>query len=428
MIRYAGADFSSARKRMRPLTLRLAALLFLSTTLAADTLPGFRVETVAPVPGFISSVVVDSRGVIYATTTDGWIHRVEGTQSVPVVALPTRAGGNGGLLGMALLDDNTAVVHYTTWQGERVLDDVIATVDLATGAGQVLKEFVGDIESRERGVSDEHHGGNVTVGSDGSIFVGIGEYGERLPAQLPEWNGGKIWKLDRLGNATQFARGLRNPYDLAWDPGLGRVVLLDNGAVGGDELHVVQEGDNCGWPVVSGGEQSPPGFTAPVYVFPDTVAPTGLLRLGGTNPILPRGYLAGAFVTRSIYHFADVGASPVAEPVAVLSAFAQFVIDVTEGPGGEIYFAAATSKGSTIHRLVTPGRGDCNGDGLTNSRDILPILRELEDGPTRSTYRAQEGAHVGSWGCDANADGLITRSDVDALLELIGSRRRVTRS
>src|SRR5215210_3979824 len=147
---------------LRPPRMRLLLLLLaVAWSAGAGTLPGFRVEPVASLPGFVSSVVVDSHGTIYATTTDGWMHRVEGSQTVPVAALPTKAGGNGGLLGMALLDDATAVVHYTTWTGARVLDDVISIVDLRTGAEQVLKELAGDVEFRERGVSDEHHGGNL---------------------------------------------------------------------------------------------------------------------------------------------------------------------------------------------------------------------------------------------------------------------------
>ena len=40
---------------------------------------------------------------------------------------------------------------------------------------------------------------------------------------------------------------------------------------------------------------------------------------------------------------------------------------------------------------------------------------------------AQDGAYAGSWGCDANADGLIDARDLDALLQLISSRRRAVR-
>lgn len=403
-------------------------LFALALGLRAETLPGFRVETLAAVPGFVSSVVTDSKGVIYCTTTDGWIHRIDGGQSVPVAALPTHAGGNAGLLGMDLLDDRTAVVHYTTWEGDDILDDVVAAVELATGAVNVLKAFPGDVEFREHGVPDEHHGGNPHVAPDGSIFVGIGEYGFYALAQDPKWNGGKIWRLDRNGNASQFARGMRNPYDLAWDPVLNRLVVSDNGKEGGDEIHVIQEGDNCGWPESYGNQPPFEGSVPPVYVWPATVAPTGLARLSGANPLLARGYLSGAYVTRALYYFSDVAAKPVAAPIAVISKFPQFILDVTEGPRGEIYLASAMGNSSAIHRLHVPPRGDCNGDGLTDARDIIPIRREIDDGDGPMRINAQNGAYRGTWGCDVNQDDVIDADDVAALLRIVQSRRRPARS
>lgn len=401
--------------------MRFLLCLLLAGTAGAGTLPGFRVDPVADVPGFVSSVVVDSKGVVYCTTTDGWIHRIDGETSVPVVALPTKQGGNGGLLGMALLDDATAVVHYTTWSGDKVLDDVISTVDLATGAEHVLKAFAGDIELRERGVSDEHHGGNPTVAADGSIFVGIGEYGAHAIAQQPEWNGGKIWRLDRDGNATQYAQGMRNPYDLAWDPELQRIVVADNGPNGGDELHVIESGVDCGWPMQRAHS------VVPDYVFPNTVAPTGLVRMSGANAMLPRGYLMAAFVTRSLYYFPDLSARPIADPVAIVHDFTDYLIDVTEGPGGELYLATASFLGSSIQRLHVPPRGDCNGDGLTNSLDIFALFEEIADGDTHTMITAQDGHHAGSWGCDVNADSVINRADLDLLARMLASRRRAVR-
>lgn len=409
---------------------RFLVFLSLSGSLQAETLPGFRVETLARVPGFVSSVVTDSKGTIYCTTTDGWIHRIDGTSAVPVAALPTRAGGNGGLLGMALRDDDTAVVHYTTWDGvePRVLDDVISEVELATGAERVLATFVGDIEWRPRGVSDEHHGGNPTIAPDGSIFVGIGEYGAFSPAQNPAWNGGKVWKIDADGNVQQFARGLRNPYDLAWDPELGRLVISDNGPTAGDELHVLQFGDNAGWPETFGRNPPLSGASEPVYVWPSTVAPTGLLRLNAGNKMLPRGYLSAAFVTRAVYYFPDLSAQPVPEPIAVVKGFNEFVIDVTQAPAGEIYLATAFGATSAIHRLHVPPRGDCNGDGLTDMRDVVPVAKEIEDGDGHPRITAQDGAYRGSWGCDANEDSVIDNEDFDVLLKLVFTRRRAARS
>jgi len=400
------------------------------TTASAATLPGFRVETLAHANGFVSSVVTDSNGIIYFTTTDGWIQRVDGTESTKIAALPTHAGGNGGLLGMALLDDHTAVVHYTTWDGEgelaKVLDDVVSRVDLTSGAETVMHSFVCDIESRSRGASSEHHGGNPAIGPDGAVFLGIGEYGGHLIAQRPEWNGGKVWRIDRDGSATQWALGMRNPYDVAWDPELQRVVVTDNGENGGDEVNVIAEGSNCGWPNTYGTHAPMEGAVEPVYVFEQTVAPTGLARLSGANPMLRRGYLSGAFVTRSVYYFPSV-VPPVARAIPLVSSFAEFVIDVTEAPNGDVIFATAAGATSSIQRLSVPVRGDCNGDGTVDWRDVYALVREVNDGGPHPAYLAQDGAYAASWGCDVNLDGTIDANDVTALSELIGSRRRAVR-
>lgn len=410
---------------LRPLT---AILLFalLATHARAATLPGFRIETLARSDGFVSSVAVDSHGIIYFTTTDGWIRRVDGSGAAARVAsLPTHAGGNGGLLGMALLDDDTAVVHYTVWNDEsgelaKVLDDVISRVDLRTGSETVLHVFVCDVDHRPNGASSEHHGGNPAVAPDGSVFVGIGEYGGHILAQLPHWNGGKIWRVFPDGTATQWALGLRNPYDLAFDPDTNRVVVADNGSQGGDEIHVLQQGDNAGWPMTYGNQPPVEGTVAPVYVWPETVAPTGLTRLTGANGMLRRGYLAGAFVTRAIYYLPP----SFAQAIPLVEELDDFVIDVTQSANGEILFATASWSGTAIHRLSAPPRGDCNGDGRTDQLDIFPLMLEIQDGGSHPMITAQGGAYAGSWGCDANADGMIDAKDLKTLTDMIKGRRR----
>jgi glucose/arabinose dehydrogenase len=417
----------------------LGSLLLFSVTFslgATEILTGFRVETIARGQyGFVTSLVADSRGTIYFTTTNGWIHRVEGGTAVEVAKVTTESFGNGGLLGMALLDDETAVVHYTTWDDgiydpnvvdPKVLDDVISRVDLATGEETVVHAFVCNVTLRELGVSSEHHGGNPIVGPDGSIFVGIGDFGNQLNSQTPERTGGRIWRIAADGAVTEWARGLRNPYDLAWDPELGRIVVADNGPVGGDEIHVANEGDNLGWPA----EHAPEDAVPPDYVFPMTVAPTGLARLDGTNFMLRRGYLLGGFVTRALYYFPRVRPGAVDPPIPILDFFPEFVIDVTQAATGEIYFATSTFPNIvSIHRLHPPARGDCNGDGVVDAHDLTALALELAmDGHAQPMLQAHEGRHTGSWGCDANADGLISTADHDAILSMITPRRRSVRS
>ena len=55
------------------------------------------------------------------------------------------------------------------------------------------------------------------------------------------------------------------------------------------------------------------------------------------------------------------------------------------------------------------------------------LSRELADGDPHATVTAQAGSFAGSWGCDANGDGVISAADRDALGALIRTRTRAVR-
>ena len=400
----------------------LFAFAAVIVTLSAEsaTLPGFRVQMLGSTTSFTSSLAVDSNNIIYYTTTAGDVVRFVGGQSTVVAHVITEAISNSGLLGLALVDDNTAVVHYTTF-GQTY--DVISLIDLTSGKETLIHQFAADIDVPARGSSPEHHGGNPTVGADGSIVVGIGDYGGGLIASLPQWNGGKIFRIAPDGTITQLARGLRNPFGMVWDPAKQRVITGDNGPAIPDALFVLSAGANCGWPFSFANDPFAPSIAPPAYVFKRTVAPTGMLALNGTNPQLRSGILLGAFVTKAIYFIPDIDAKPLPDPIELIARETGAVIDVAQSPSGDILFAT----GNAIYQLITPLRGDCNGDGRLNSADLDAFERELADAP-EPAYAAQGGSYAGSWGCDANGDGVIDAADRDELIRLTGARRRAARS
>jgi hypothetical protein len=398
---------------------RLILILMTATAANAATLPGFHVRLMQGVGGFVTSLAVDSRGTIYYSVKSGDIVRFgipeEATGMGIVVAhLPTEGNGNSGLIGLALRDDNTAIVHYTT-PGQTY--DVVSAVDLITGAESEIHRFVCDKDVPERGVSSEHHGGNLTIAPDGSIFLAIGDYGVGMLAADPQWNAGKVWRILPDGSVVQFARGFRNPFDLAWDAATQRVILTDNGDVTDDEINVVAQGDDCGWPLTAGNHPPVTGTRPPVYVFPIVVAPTGLAPLSGRNQILHRGYLLASYVTKSLCYVPDVYAQPMPDPVAVIQGETDPIIDVIEAPNGSIYF----TTGFGIYRLLVPMRGDCNGDGVVDSADVAALGKLLADGP-RPMTAAQNGTVRASWGCDANGDGMIDGRDLIAMAALVRGR------
>jgi glucose/arabinose dehydrogenase len=392
---------------------RLLSILLVTAAADASTLPGFHVQLVQGTSGFITSLAADSQGTIYYSLKSGDIVRA-GLVPAVVAHVPTVGDGNSGLIGLALRDDRTAIVHYTT---PRQTYDVVSAVDLVTGVESEIHRFACDKDFPERGSSTEHHGGNLTIAPDGSIFLAIGDYGVGIVASELDWNGGKVWRIDPDGTAVQFAHGFRNPFDLAWDAAAQRVILTDNGDVVDDEIDVVTLGDDCGWPNTAGSGPVVAGTRAPVYVFPKVVAPTGLAALSGRNAILHRGYLLGSYVAKALYYVPDVYAHPVPDPVAVIQGETDPIIDVVEAPNGDIYFAT----GFAIYKLIVPIRGDCNGDGNVNAADIAALGKLLADGP-RPMTTAQNSSVAASWGCDANGDGMIDGRDLSLVTALVRGR------
>jgi glucose/arabinose dehydrogenase len=413
----------SALKR----TVVLLFLMLMSPTLRASLLPGFALEQVAKATGFVSSVAATSAGQLYYTTTSGGIYRIDGTESVLVAQVDTVAVSDSGLLGMALLSDTVAVVHYTkinpnrSWNND-ILSDVVATVDLTNGTVSLFHEFILDVEAPASGGPAEHHGGNPVVGPDGSIYVGIGDYGAGLIAQLFEWNAGKIYRIFPNGDATVIARGFRNPFGMAFDGVSGKLITGDNGPAVDDEIDIVEQGGNYGWPFTSGNNPPIDGGVPPAYVFPEVVVPTGMVAPNGANAMLPHGILLTSFVGKALYYFPTIS-THLSDPITIFANEAGALIDVAQDGHGEIYVTSAAA----IFHVIVPRRGDCNGDGVVDGSDYAALMAEVSDGATHSVFEAKAGKMTGSWGCDVNGDGLINAADLGALSRILPARRHAAR-
>jgi len=91
-----------------------------------------------------------------------------------------------------------------------------------------------------------------------------------------------------------WARGVRNPYGLAFDSSR-QLWESENGPMGGDEVNLMVGGNNYGWPLASNGrsygatyddipDHTPgDGFAGPAYTWYDAVAPSGMLFYNGSQ-------------------------------------------------------------------------------------------------------------------------------------------------
>ena len=71
--------------------------------------------------------------------------------------------------------------------------------------------------------------------------------------QKPESSFGKIISISHEGAIEVYASGLRNPQGMFVTQGSQKVFGTDHGPSGGDELNLISEGKNYGWPCISSG-------------------------------------------------------------------------------------------------------------------------------------------------------------------------------
>lgn len=102
-------------------------------------------------------------------------------------------------------------------------------------------------------------GGRMVRSSDDTILVSVGDhqldgfYDSRAVSMDPKFDLGKLVAINiKTGASRHFAIGLRNPQGLVVAPD-GRIWETEHGPQGGDEVNLMQEGRNYGWPIVTYG-------------------------------------------------------------------------------------------------------------------------------------------------------------------------------
>ncbi|HET9301869.1 MAG TPA: PQQ-dependent sugar dehydrogenase, partial [Propionibacteriaceae bacterium] len=172
--------------------------------------------------------------------------------------------GEGGLLGLAITEnERTVFAYYTAANDNRIVSMSWNGRDL--GAPKVILDDI------PKGFV--HNGGRMVVGPDGYLYVGTGESGSGRLSQDKDSLGGKILKLRTDGRPAPgnpfdnevFSYGHRNVQVLAFDDD-GRLWASEFGQQTWDELNLIREGANYGWPEVEG-SGSARGMTNPKVVW-----------------------------------------------------------------------------------------------------------------------------------------------------------------
>jgi aldose sugar dehydrogenase len=166
-------------------------------------------------------------------------------------------------------------------------------------------ETIFRIREEDQDSSGLHFGGRMVIDPrNNMLYLTIGDRRNISRSQDGEDQAGSILRMtldgqvpsdnpflsDEKKNDFIFAMGSRNSQALALDPS-GRIWSAEHGPEGGDRVDMVAAGVNLGWPYITGGVDysgapigvglSREGMASPVYLFEETVAPSGALFYNG---------------------------------------------------------------------------------------------------------------------------------------------------
>lgn len=286
----------------------LAAILFASPALAADDPVQYstekvsvQVETLASGLDNPWSVEVMPDGAFVVTELGGTLRIIrDGKASAPIRGVPKSARqGQGGLLDVALdpgfETNRTIFLSMAVADGGRYGTAIVRGVLSADGKKLTgVKELFRMNKFTGKG---QHFGSRIAIASDGSLFFGIGDRGERDRAQDMRDHAGAILHINpdgsipadnpyrdgKAGLPEVWSKGHRNPQGIVIDPKDHQLLTVEHGARGGDEVNAPQPGKNYGWPVITYGKdysgaeigvgQAADGYEQPLYYWDPSIAP-----------------------------------------------------------------------------------------------------------------------------------------------------------
>ena len=246
-------------------------------------------------------------------------------------------GGEGGLLGLEVIDDYL-YAYFTSSSDNRIV-----RFPLQGGAGS-YSLGAGDDILTGLAKAGNHNGGRIKLGPDGMLYATVGDASNPSSAQEVTSYNGKILRMEPDGSVPDdnpipgslvYSMGHRNPQGIAWD-GSGQLWAAEFGQDTWDEFNLIVANGNYGWPIVEGVGGNP-SYQDPYYQWgTDDASPSGLAWVRGTF------FMAGLGGERlwAIYPGSD-------STSAVEYYSGQFgrIRDVVAGPDGTLWILTNNTDG-----------------------------------------------------------------------------------
>jgi len=331
---------------------------------SSNTPVKFKVETVLGNLEVPWSIVWAPDGRMFFTERPGRVRIFENGKLLPqpVFTVPdVESSGEGGLLSLTFhpqFSTNHFVYIAYAYKTDGLRVRVVRYREAATGFTD-RKIIIEDIPAAKY-----HAGCRIRFGPDGKLFITTGDATDRALAQRLDSLAGKTLRVNDDGSIPSdnplagqpgargeiWTIGHRNSQGLDWQPGSDLMFQTEHGPSGfdgpegGDEVNIVERGNNYGWPIIHH-KETREGLVSPLIEYTPACAPGSASFYRGRvfqqfEGNLFFGCLRGERIVRVVLD----GRRVVSQENLLEKQYGR-IRDVAEGPDGYIYFSTSNRDG-----------------------------------------------------------------------------------
>ncbi|OWV90509.1 hypothetical protein ATY75_14990 [Rhizobium sp. N122] len=227
----------------------------------------------------------------------------EGKVSDPIGGVPkVSARGQGGLMDVALSPDfATSRKLYFTAAIANGQGSGTEAFSATLSADETRLDAVLPVFTMQRFTSGNiQYGSRIAIARDGSLFISVGDRGDRDRSQDWRDDAGSIIHINADGSIPAdnpfkdggkalpeiWSKGHRNPQGITFDSKDGKLYTVEHGARGGDEINQPEASKNYGWPIITYGRDysgaeigegtAKEGLEQPLHYWDPSIAPGAL--------------------------------------------------------------------------------------------------------------------------------------------------------
>ncbi len=211
--------------------------------------------------------------------------------------------------------------------------------------------------------SSKHFGCRLTNYKNTILFT-IGDRGNRENSQNPNNYPGSIIQLTYQGKKIVknkdwldgiYSIGHRNPQGLMFLEEFNQIWSHEHGPKGGDEINIIKQGSNYGWPIVTYGKEywgakigdgiSKEGYVDPIWKWTPSIAPSGMDYYNHDYfKNLKGSLLVGSLKFKSLYAIKISNLKPISDNIIFKNKIGR-IRDVLVHPDGYILLLNDESQG-----------------------------------------------------------------------------------